>query len=127
MFALRPTMLMPRVNPGAPSQPLNGTVLCAASGTLTAGVATHLCAAWPAADTIQVIASTATEAMPRRTKLLLLIRNLLFRTTRRGNPTLRPASAATATGKQDVPTSSAAPSRPAGDSTILLRAPLTKR
>src|SRR6266508_3844148 len=76
MLRLRPTLSMPLECPGALSHPLNGTVLWAASGTLTAGPAAHAPnAAWPAPDAVQVMARTATEAIPRRTKLLFLIRD----------------------------------------------------
>src|SRR6266540_2946073 len=127
MLRLRPTLSTPLEYPGALSHPLNGTVLWAASGTWTAGVATHAPdAAWPAPDPVQVMATTATEAMPRLTKRLLLIRNLLLRTTRRGNPTLGRAPTATANRNLRC-RSGPVPSRRPGDSTIFLCAPLTMR
>src|SRR6184192_3654700 len=74
MLRLRPTLSTPLECPGTLSHPLNGTVLWAASGTLTAGAAAHTTdAAWPA-PAVQVMANSATEAIPRRTTLLFLIR-----------------------------------------------------
>src|SRR2546426_4500024 len=79
MLTLRPRMLIPLECPGPSLPPLSETVLWAASATLTAGTATHAPdAAWPAPAAVQVMARTATEAMPRRTKLLFLIRDLLL-------------------------------------------------